>query len=93
MVYSVSKAALISLTKSEAIDFADDRIRANAVLPGSVETPLLDTVSKLEAERNGRSQQEQLDYWTADYPTKRFTQPVSNLSMQNGIPCRHVSTA
>ena len=71
MVYSVSKAALISLTKSEAIDFAQDHIRANAILPGSVDTPLLDTVSKLEADRNGRSQQEQLDYWAADYPTKR----------------------
>ena len=35
MVYSVSKAALISLTKSEAIDFAQDRIRANTILPGS----------------------------------------------------------
>lgn len=71
MVYSVSKAALISLTKSEAIDFAQDNIRANAILPGSVDTPLLDTVSKLEAERNSRTQQEQLDYWSSDYPTKR----------------------
>jgi NAD(P)-dependent dehydrogenase (short-subunit alcohol dehydrogenase family) len=36
MVYSVSKAALISLTKSEAIDLAGSKIRANAILPGSV---------------------------------------------------------
>lgn len=75
MVYSVSKAALISLTKSEAIDLAPHNIRANAVLPGSVDTPLLDTVAQLEGERNNRTAQEQRDYWAADYPSARFTRP------------------
>lgn len=39
--YTVSKHALIGLTRSLAIDFASQNIRANAVCPGSVDTPML----------------------------------------------------
>jgi len=34
-VYSVSKAALLGLTKSLAIDYVKDNIRVNAVCPGT----------------------------------------------------------
>ncbi|MFW5980912.1 MAG: SDR family NAD(P)-dependent oxidoreductase [Halanaerobiaceae bacterium] len=42
VAYNVSKAGLISLTKSIAVDFADDYIRANAVCPGTTFTPLVE---------------------------------------------------
>ena len=38
-VYSVSKAAVIGLTKSLAMDFIGEGIRVNAICPGTVETP------------------------------------------------------
>jgi 2-keto-3-deoxy-L-fuconate dehydrogenase len=38
-VYSASKGAVLGLTKSVAADFVRDRIRCNAVCPGSVMTP------------------------------------------------------
>ena len=38
---AASKGGVISFTRSIALDYAADGIRANAVLPGSVETPLL----------------------------------------------------
>jgi NAD(P)-dependent dehydrogenase (short-subunit alcohol dehydrogenase family) len=41
VVYNVSKAAVIMLTKSMAVDFADKGIRVNNVCPGTTETPLV----------------------------------------------------
>ena len=40
--YTVSKHALIGLARSIAVDFAADGVRANAVAPGSVDTPMLE---------------------------------------------------
>jgi NAD(P)-dependent dehydrogenase (short-subunit alcohol dehydrogenase family) len=39
--YAASKAALLSLTRSAAIEGKPRNIRANAVLPGAIETPML----------------------------------------------------
>jgi NAD(P)-dependent dehydrogenase (short-subunit alcohol dehydrogenase family) len=39
-VYSACKAAVIALTKSVALELAESGIRANAVCPGNVETPI-----------------------------------------------------
>jgi NAD(P)-dependent dehydrogenase (short-subunit alcohol dehydrogenase family) len=48
--YSVSKHALIGLTRSIAVDFAASGIRANAVCPGSVDTPMLRWTASLDPE-------------------------------------------
>ncbi|MET0852811.1 MAG: SDR family oxidoreductase [Candidatus Rokuibacteriota bacterium] len=40
-VYSATKAAIIGLTKSIAVDFVGKGIRCNAVCPGTVDTPSL----------------------------------------------------
>jgi NAD(P)-dependent dehydrogenase (short-subunit alcohol dehydrogenase family) len=39
--YTAAKHGLIGLTKSIAVDFARQGVRANAVAPGSVDTPML----------------------------------------------------
>lgn len=39
--YAASKGGVLALTRNMALDFARDRIRAVAVLPGGVDTPLL----------------------------------------------------
>ncbi len=75
MVYSVTKAGLLSLTKSEAIDLAKHRIRANAISPGSVDTPLLDAAVDQAAEQFDRTTDDQRQVWQSQYPTQRFTTP------------------
>ena len=39
--YAASKGGILALTRAIAIEFAPDNIRANAVLPGAVDTPML----------------------------------------------------
>ena len=65
--YSVTKAAMLALMRGLALDYASDGIRANAVSPGSVETPLVVHAAR-EA---GVSPAD----WAAQYPTRRFTRP------------------
>lgn len=45
--YGVSKAAVIGMTKSIALDFADRGIRCNAICPSAVETPSM--TARIEA--------------------------------------------
>lgn len=40
-VYAATKAGIVAAVRSAALDHAPDRIRVNAVLPGSVDTPML----------------------------------------------------
>ncbi|KAF9881011.1 hypothetical protein CkaCkLH20_01161 [Colletotrichum karsti] len=44
--YSASKAAILSLTKSDAVDYAKYNIRVNCVCPGIIDTPMTSEVSK-----------------------------------------------
>ena len=40
--YAASKGALMAMTRAMAIEFAKDDVRANAILPGAVDTPMLE---------------------------------------------------
>ena len=42
LVYSAGKAAVVSLTKTSAVELAVDKIRVNAICPGFIATPLAD---------------------------------------------------
>jgi len=48
-VYSGSKAGVMGITRSDAIDYVTDRIRVNAVLPGIVDTPITSPTPEVRA--------------------------------------------
>lgn len=60
--YGASKAAVINLTQVLAVEFAADGIRANAVCPGPVETPLVARVHTPETRA----------HWLAHVPQRRY---------------------
>ena len=48
LAYTVSKHGLVGLTRSMAMDFAKENIRANVVCPGTVDTPMLKWAASLD---------------------------------------------
>ena len=71
--YTASKGAVLSLTRSLAVQFGPDGIRTNAICPGPVETPLLmDWLVKDEAAKQVR---------LARNPTGRFGKPEEIVHM------------
>ena len=72
--YSASKAAINALTRSVALDHAADGIRANAVCPGSVDTPMLRWAADLF--RGEKDQDAQVAEWGRTHPLGRVAAPA-----------------
>jgi NAD(P)-dependent dehydrogenase (short-subunit alcohol dehydrogenase family) len=70
LAYTVSKHGLLGLTRSMAMDFAKDNIRANAVCPGTVDTPMLKWAASLDP-----NPQSVYDACNAMHPLGRIAQP------------------
>ncbi len=54
-VYGATKAAVIGLTKAVAADFIRRGIRANAICPGTIQSPSLDERIAAQAETSGQT--------------------------------------
>ena len=72
--YSASKAAVIGLTKSVAVDYMADGIRCNVICPGTIETPSLDGRIAVMAEKLG-SVEKARDWFVSRQPMGRLGQP------------------
>lgn len=84
--YCASKAAVIGLTKSVAADFVTQRIRCNAICPGTVESPSLQQRIVEQARQEGRQQDEVYAAFTARQPMGRLGTPqeIAQLALYLG---------
>lgn len=72
--YAASKGALVALVRAMAVDHAPDGVRVNAVLPGSVDTPMLRWAAQKFAA--GRSADDMVAEWGRTHPLGRVAQPA-----------------
>jgi NAD(P)-dependent dehydrogenase (short-subunit alcohol dehydrogenase family) len=68
--YAASKAAILNLTRSMALDHAKEGIRVNAVCPGSVDTDMIHTAWK----QFGDVEQARV-LWAEKHPLGRIASP------------------
>ncbi len=74
--YSTSKAGIIHLTRSIALDYANKGIRCNCICPGCIKTPLCERFNAEVGAREGRSGPEVLDdFVKANIPMERVGMP------------------
>jgi NAD(P)-dependent dehydrogenase (short-subunit alcohol dehydrogenase family) len=69
-VYGAAKAAILQVSRSVAVDYGPFGIRCNAVLPGTIETPMLDQTMRTDVPRA-----EALRLEGALHPLGRVAQP------------------
>lgn len=53
--YNAAKGAVINFTKSIAIEYGRENIRANAIAPGTIETPLVDNLAGTSEDEAGKT--------------------------------------
>jgi NAD(P)-dependent dehydrogenase (short-subunit alcohol dehydrogenase family) len=71
--YTASKGGVVALVRSIAVDYAADGIRAVAVAPASVDTPMLRQAAAMSATET-HSEQDVLDDWAKSHPLGRLLQ-------------------
>ncbi|HZQ15059.1 MAG TPA: SDR family oxidoreductase [Pseudolabrys sp.] len=82
-VYGATKAAIIGLTKAVAADFIRDGIRANAICPGTIQSPSLNERIDAVSKKTGKSLTAVRTDFIERQPIGRLgtTQEVANLAL------------
>ena len=74
--YSSSKAGIIHLTRSIALDYGKENIRCNCICPGCIKTPLCERFNEEVGARKGKTGKEALDdFVKANIPMLRVGLP------------------
>ena len=75
VAYDVSKAGVIALARALAVDYGARGIRANALLPGWVKTPMADRSMDALGEEKHITREDAYDLATAQVPLRRAGTP------------------
>ncbi len=70
VTYSATKAGILGLTQSIALQYADKNIRANSILPGLMNTPMI--VEPLKEAYGGGDVQRMIEVRNKQCPTKKM---------------------
>ncbi|MCS6801207.1 MAG: glucose 1-dehydrogenase [Chloroflexota bacterium] len=73
--YCASKAGIISLTQSLAIELAPHKIRVNCYTPGHIMTPFWDTIAEGYARVTNSTREEVIERFRKSVPWGRFGRP------------------
>ncbi|MBI4533722.1 MAG: SDR family oxidoreductase [Candidatus Melainabacteria bacterium] len=80
--YSSSKAGVIHLTRSIALDYGGQGVRCNCICPGCIRTPLCERFNAEVGARKGKSGQAALkEFVEANIPAKRVGEPEEVASL------------
>jgi sorbitol-6-phosphate 2-dehydrogenase len=81
--YCASKAGIIGLTQSLAVEFASNKIYVNAICPGIVFTPIWDDMLAEYGRKRGLSPEQAREYLISKIPLGRPAEPfeVANLAL------------
>jgi NAD(P)-dependent dehydrogenase (short-subunit alcohol dehydrogenase family) len=71
--YAATRGAVVALTRTMALDFAERHVRVNCVCPGSIETPLLRYA--VRAQLPGADEDATIRQWGRDHALGRVGQP------------------
>lgn len=74
-IYGATKAALVQLTKSTALDYASYNIRVNCVCPGTIDTTIYRNVVQQFVEKMGESETAIHTAVASKLPMQRIGQP------------------
>ena len=74
--YAASKGALNALCRAMAVDEAAYGVRVNAVLPGSIDTPMLRGSASLFSDGTAEGQDEVIRQWGTSHPLGRVGTPA-----------------
>ena len=80
-LYSASKAGVLRLVESLAVELGPQRIRVNAVCPGLVDTPLMRESVTALSRATGDSERSIEDRYRIGIPLQRFAQPTEIASV------------
>lgn len=73
--YCATKAAVINMTQSFALELARHRIRVNCYQPGHIETPLWDDLAAAWEQATGQGRDEMIELFRSTVPWGRFGRP------------------
>lgn len=84
-LYSATKAGMIALTKSIALEYANSHISVNSIVPGPFETPMLNSLLEDQAGGNHRKAEEIAEQYKRMIPRQRFGKPEEIANLVNWI--------